>query len=85
METGLNANGHPYHDEIKDQSRQHLEAIDLDDDDAFPRIAFDAYAAVTGQTHTFDDNVYKDGWRAAAAAVRAATLLQQANRATADT
>lgn len=62
----------------------HLEVVDLDDDDALARIAFDAYAAVTGRTHTFDDNVYKDGWRAAAAAVRAATLLQQANRAVAD-
>jgi hypothetical protein len=63
----------------------HLEVVDLDDDDALARIAFDAFAVVTGQTHTFDDDVYKDGWRAAAAAVRTATLLQQANRAAADT
>lgn len=65
----------------------HLEVVDLDDDDAFPRIAFDAFMTATGATNNWEGrpNLTDRGWRAAAAAVRAATLLQQANRVVAGT
>lgn len=64
--------------------RQHLEAPDLDDDDALARIAFDAYQNATGYEGAWGDGP-KIGWQAAAAAVRAAALLQQADRVTAET
>lgn len=64
--------------------RQHLEPPDFDDEDALARIAFNAYMAATGQPgYPFDDDEpsHKQGWRAASAAVRAAALLAQADRA----
>jgi len=61
--------------------RQHLEPPDLDDDDSLARMAFNAYMTATDQSLklTFDDSA-QPGWRAAAAVVRAATLLARADR-----
>jgi hypothetical protein len=61
--------------------RQYFEAPDLGDEDALAHIAFDAYQNATGYPAEW---VVK-GWRAAAAAVKTAALLQQADRATAET
>jgi hypothetical protein len=63
----------------------HLEVVDLDDDDALARIAFDAYVIAEGGSYpAWERAETQEAWRAAAAAVRTATLLQQANRAVAD-
>ena len=65
---------------------QHLEPANLDDDDALARIAFETWGTVAGLIGRWDAATPKaqEGWRAVAAAVRTAALLQQADRATAD-
>jgi hypothetical protein len=63
----------------------HLELVDLDDDDALARIAFDAYVIAEGGSYSvWEKAETQEAWRAAAAAVKTAALLQQANRAVAD-